>query len=150
MRPAKRAKVLDPFKDGLREALSSIKAPGEFAAAMPLAERCIYPIWIRDGTGLVKFPLQEEAARRLIEKARQSPYGKGSETFVDTSVRNTWELDAALLDLSGPWPSVIQSVSKWAAKELGITGPVNAELYKMLIYEKGAMFKAHTEWVLKR
>ena len=29
--------------------------------------------------------------------------------------------------------------------ELGINEPIRAEAYKMLIYEKGAMFKAHTE-----
>ncbi|KAK5662548.1 hypothetical protein OQA88_8460 [Cercophora sp. LCS_1] len=144
-RPTKRARVLDPLKDGLREALNSIKAPGEFAAASKLAERCVYPILVRGGMGWIKFPLQEDAARQLIEKARQSPYGKGSETFVDTSVRNTWELDAALLDLSGPWVAMIKSIGKWAAQQLGITGQVNAELYKMLIYEKGAMFKPHTD-----
>lgn len=33
------------------------------------------------------------------------------------------------------------------AADLGIRSHVSAELYKMLIYEKGAMFKAHTESV---
>jgi hypothetical protein len=28
---------------------------------------------------------------------------------------------------------------------LGITSPIIADPYKMLIYEKGAMFKVHTE-----
>lgn len=28
---------------------------------------------------------------------------------------------------------------------LGITVPIKAELYKMLVYGKGAMFKPHTE-----
>jgi hypothetical protein len=36
-------------------------------------------------------------------------------------------------------------VSRWAAKEMGIKETVTAQLYKMLIYEKGAMFKPHTE-----
>ncbi|KAK4671572.1 hypothetical protein QC764_0096620 [Podospora pseudoanserina] len=77
--------------------------------------------------------------------ARQAPYGKDTETFVDTSVRNTWELDAARLELHSQWESTISAACKLVAQQLGITAPVRAELYKMLIYKKGAMFKPHTD-----
>lgn len=99
----------------------------------------------REGVGLVKLPLQPQDAQRLISKARQAPYGKVTETFVDTSVRNTWELDATLPDLSDPWRTTVSGLAIWADKQLGITGPVTAELYKMLLYEKGALFKPHTD-----
>jgi len=131
-------------RDGLCKALDSIKAAGSFAAFREISETSVAPIFVHD-VGLVGFPLQKSMTRALIEKARQAPYGKGNETFVDTSVRNTWELDAAQLDLGPQWAPAIDDACKWVAQQLGITAPVTAELYKMLIYEEGALFKAHTE-----
>ncbi|KAK4196597.1 hypothetical protein QBC40DRAFT_268358 [Triangularia verruculosa] len=128
----------------LCEALDGIKADGSFAAFANLLQPALKPIRVHD-VGHVTYPLQETTARQLIEKARQAPYGKGSETFVDTSVRNTWELDAAQLDLDPKWGATINVACKWVAHKLGITAPVTAELYKMLIYGKGAMFKPHTD-----
>lgn len=137
----------DKIMEGLREALDAIRPAGSFAAFRRLRLTSINSILVHDVGNIAGFPLQEAAARQLIEKARQAPYGKGSETFVDTSVRNTWELDASQLDLSPQWASTIDKACAWVARQLGITAPVRAELYKMLIYEKGAMFKAHTEYV---
>ncbi|KAK4185046.1 hypothetical protein QBC35DRAFT_504643 [Podospora australis] len=135
----------EKMMDGICEALDSIEAAGTFAAIGKIDNSNIKPFNVRD-VGLVSFPLQEPLAHQLIEKARQAPYGKGSETFVDTSVRNTWELDAAQLDLSDDgWIKTIEGGCNWVAQKLGITAPVKAELYRMLIYEKGAMFKAHTD-----
>lgn len=48
---------------------------------------------------------------------------------------------------SPQWESTISAACKLVAQQLGITAPVRAELYKVLIYEKGAMFKPHTEFV---
>ncbi|EFX01365.1 hypothetical protein CMQ_6307 [Grosmannia clavigera kw1407] len=91
-------------------------------------------------------PLQEPQARQIIEKARQAPYGKGEETVVDTSVRSTWELDAGQFELQGPaWERLLETVLASVKKSLGVVSPIRAELYKMLLYEKGAMFKAHTD-----
>ena len=52
--------------------------------------------------GDIKLPLNVATARRLIRQARQAPYGIGSETIVDTAVRNTWELDAAQFSFNKP------------------------------------------------
>ncbi|KAK4456763.1 hypothetical protein QBC42DRAFT_237836 [Cladorrhinum samala] len=128
----------------LCKALDEIKTSGSFAAFSRIAHTSIRPIAVRD-VGEIPHPLKEATARQLIDKARQAPYGKGSETFVDTSVRNTWELDAAQLDLSPHWASTVKVACKWVGQQLGITAPVTAELYKMLIYEKGALFKPHTD-----
>lgn len=129
----------------LHQALEAIKAPGSFAAFRKLSDTIIKPISVHDVGNIAEFPLRPETARKLIEKARQAPYGKGSETFVDTSVRNTWELDASQIELGNAWDLAIDAACQWVARELGVTAPIKAELYKMLIYERGAMFKAHTE-----
>ena len=142
--PASRVAV-DRAKNLLCEALESIKAAGTFAAFARIQDEGFPTVVVRD-VGPVGFPLQASAAHQLIEKARRAPYGKGSETLVDMSVRNTWELDASQLDLSGDsWTALLGRACKWVAQQLGISAPVTAELYKMLIYEKGALFKAHTE-----
>jgi len=138
------------IRERLHQALEAIQAVGSFAAFRKLSVTSMKPILVKDVGNIAGFPLQEAAARQLIEKARQAPYGKGSETFIDISVRNTWELDASQLELSPEWASTIDDACKWVARQLGIMAPVKAELYKMLIYEKGAMFKAHTEYVLVR
>ncbi|CAP71744.1 uncharacterized protein PODANS_6_6960 [Podospora anserina S mat+] len=96
--PAPSESPLDEIKNGLCDALDRIKAAGSFAAFAKLTESSLYPISVRD-VGHVALPLGEDSAQQLIEKARQAPYGKGTEAFVDTSVRSTWVLDAAQLEL---------------------------------------------------
>ncbi|KAK4215753.1 hypothetical protein QBC37DRAFT_386003 [Rhypophila decipiens] len=128
------------------DALNLIRSTGSFAAFTPVwfGEQ---PRIAVDGVGDISIPLQEDQARQLINKARQAPFGKGSDTVVDTSIRNTWELDASQVQFSDPGDMArkIQGLCKVVADQMGITSPVSAEFYKTLIYEKGAMFKAHTD-----
>ncbi|KAH7189103.1 uncharacterized protein B0J16DRAFT_413509 [Fusarium flagelliforme] len=75
-----------------------------------------------------------------------APYGKGTETFVNTSVRNTWELDPSQFTIiSAKWRNYLLNVYATAAEQMGINTPIRAKLYKMLLYEEGAMFKPHTD-----
>ncbi|KAK4033729.1 hypothetical protein C8A01DRAFT_39815 [Parachaetomium inaequale] len=132
----------------IRKALDDIQTPGSFSAIGGLAEhRFADRLGLHvEGVGDIAMPLQEEQARQLIAQCRQAPYGKGSEAPVDTSVRNTWELDASQLEFrSAAWAKTLDHCVEFTAKSLGISSPIVAELYKMLIYEKGAMFKAHTD-----
>jgi hypothetical protein len=139
----------EDFHDGLHNdmlgALNSITSSGTFANAHKLGE--IFPGLVVEDVGPVNLPLQEAQAKQMIAKARQAPYGKGSETIVDTSVRNTWELDPGQFQLTNQyWPMLIAQLCQAISREAGLDDAhVHAELYKMLIYEKGAMFKAHTE-----
>ncbi|TIA72952.1 hypothetical protein D6C76_06793 [Aureobasidium pullulans] len=85
-------------------------------------------------------------AQKLINAARQAPFGKGEKTIVDTTFRNTWELDPSQFSLSKNWQSYVDSLMRSACDGLGVkTNDVRAELYKMLLYEKGAMFKPHAD-----
>ena len=45
-----------------------------------------------EGIGNVGMPISDHDAQRIITMSRQAPFGKGSRTIVDTSVRKTWEL----------------------------------------------------------
>lgn len=75
-------------KTELFEALQNIKAPGSFAGFQPFSTAPPDCIWVND-VGHIPMPLTEDKAQEIIAKCIQAPFGKGSETIVDTSVRNT-------------------------------------------------------------
>ncbi|KAK7225040.1 hypothetical protein V2G26_013043, partial [Clonostachys chloroleuca] len=119
----------DAFRGGIKAdllaALSEIKASGSFASFRPLVRP--------PDCGLI------------VDGVGPAPYGKGSETIVDTAVRNTWELDPQQFRfLDHRWHNYVQTLCAHAALDLGINTTIRCEIYKMLIYEQGAMFKPHT------
>ncbi|KAK7432252.1 hypothetical protein QQZ08_001197 [Neonectria magnoliae] len=133
------------LKTNLLDALQGIQTSGSFASFRKLSQTPPAGLFV-DGVGDITMPLGESQARQLIASASQAPFGKGSDTIVDTAVRNTWELDADKFTFKDPaWPHFIQKLCTDVAEDLGIEGTVRAEVYKMLVYEKGAMFKAHTD-----
>ncbi|KAJ4250573.1 hypothetical protein NW762_011832 [Fusarium torreyae] len=133
------------FKEDLLNAIYNIKSVGTFAWSAPIQRSPSFPISV-NGVGDIPLPLGEFHAQQIIVQARQAPYGKGSDTIVDTTVRNTWELDPSQFQINVPnWPDRVQHICGLVAQKLGINTTVHAEIYKMLLYEKGALFKAHTE-----
>ncbi|KAI2618492.1 hypothetical protein GGR54DRAFT_158036 [Hypoxylon sp. NC1633] len=128
----------------LLDALDSIRTKGDFACFEPTPR--LDPIIVVHDVGLIHLPLSEAQAKQIIAKSRQAPYGKGSETIVDTSVRNTWELDPGQFEIRFPnWQAVLDDILVGVDEEMDVNSPITAKLYKMLVYEKGAMFKAHTD-----
>ncbi|CAH0055571.1 unnamed protein product [Clonostachys solani] len=141
----------DAFRGGIKVdllgALSEIKVSGSFASFRPLVRPPDCGLTV-DGVGPVSITndLHEAQAKQMIAMAAQAPYGKGSETIVDTAVRNTWELDPQQFRfLDNRWHNYVQTLCAYAALDLGINTTIRCEIYKMLIYEQGAMFKPHTD-----
>ncbi|RYO81367.1 hypothetical protein DL762_007146 [Monosporascus cannonballus] len=133
------------LKRRLRDVLDSITSRADFVTL--LADKADPDIFV-EGVGPISLPLSEVQAKELITKSHQAPFGKGSETVVDTSVRNTWEINPEQFQIRSPqWKGFLDNLLRKVARGLGISSPISAELYKMLLYEKGAMFKAHTEWL---
>lgn len=101
--------------------------------------------------GIIGLPLSERDASLILSASHQAPYGKGSETIVNTAVRQTWELNADQFELRNPqWNMALKEIIDRVAADLdvpnGATG-IKAIPYKMLLYEKGSMFKEHRELV---
>lgn len=94
-------------------------------------------------------PLSEHDAKVIISKSKQSPFGKGNETRVDTSVRRSWELDATQILTRNPlWDATMRDLITTVHKDLALTcgaQDVSAQLYKLLLYEPGAFFKPHQD-----
>ncbi|KAI1025443.1 hypothetical protein LB504_012565 [Fusarium proliferatum] len=135
----------DDFKVNLLKAIKDVKIVGKFAFDQEIEIPEDFSISVR-GVGDIKLPLKKAQAVKIITQARQAPFGKGSDTIVDTSVRKTWELDPEQFTIGGDeWSNYLKELCELVAQKMGIKTPVHAELYKMLLYEKGAMFKAHTD-----
>ncbi len=97
-----------------------------------------------DQLGDIGLPLSAAEAKRLIKVCKQAPYGKGTETVVDTKVRKVWELDPEHFSLTNPkWNNAVASVLRKIEDELGLPKKsLAAHLYKLLLYEKGVFFAA--------
>ncbi|KAI0472942.1 hypothetical protein GGR56DRAFT_590546 [Xylariaceae sp. FL0804] len=101
------------------------------------------------GMGPLPLPLDLHNAELLMSKARQSPFGKGDETLVDTKVRNSFELDPSQFSIENPaWPSFISGLLDTVCPHLGLKcgrQNITAELYKLLLYKEGAFFRSHQD-----
>ena len=144
--------ITGDVREDLLTSLNGIEHDGTFFSYALLGDvfKTIDPLIQVEGVGPIALPLREEQAQAIATASHQAPFGKGTETVVDTSIRNTWELNPERFSITNPkWeqeflPRIISKV----VKDLGITyGPhhVSAQLYKMLLYEKGALFKEHQE-----
>jgi hypothetical protein len=142
------------LKTRLLSALDTITSSGKFAAFERL-DTFVDPELFVPSVGNIELPLEEQTARSLIHACHRAPFGKGEETIIDTSVRKTWELNGDQFELRNPsWGNYIKQIAQFAIKELGFTKDdmwgIRAERYKLLLYEKGAMFKVHKEYVYTR
>ncbi|KAH7117235.1 hypothetical protein B0J13DRAFT_203422 [Dactylonectria estremocensis] len=132
------------WRGQLLEALDSIQAAGKIAAFNH------YPAFTNPGLTieedrLIPLPLCENDAQAIKSVCRQAPFGRGDETLVDTTVRNTWELDPSQFRLANPqWASFLESILKDTAKGLGLT-QITAKPHKLLLYEQGSFFKRHKD-----
>ena len=129
----------------LEKLLRSIDRPGDFCAhgrlfaPMPRLEV--------DGVGMLSFPVLEVQVRALIAAAERAPYGKGPDTLVDPSVRDCWQIGPERMRLAGgAWPETFAKILAAAASGLGCpVDRLDAQLYKLLVYERGGFFSAHRD-----
>lgn len=141
---------IDAVKSLLIDCISGIQIQGSFATFGSFPNY-VHPGINVDEVGSIRLPLSSDDAESLIRASRQAPFGKGNQTLVDEKVRKTWEIDGSKVSFSNnAWSSWLEDIVRKASEELGVAGGpqrVRAELYKMLLYEKGAMFKTHQEYV---
>ncbi len=128
----------------LADILSDVDRPGDFFAS-GRAEFLAPRIEV-EGVGAIALPLLLAQAKQLIKAATRAPYGRGADTVVDTKVRRTWQIEASHVSIGGKhWVDTLDGIVKRAAEGLGVAGPVTAELYKLLVYDKGSFFVSHRD-----
>jgi hypothetical protein len=135
--------LTDFYQDELYKALKGSKSEfrGSFYHCSTATEAPNPGLEI-DGLGVIGLPLSQRDAAAIVSRAAQAPFGKGTETVVDTAVRDTWEIEPASVKFSNPkWAAFVYQVATqtvWTA--LGVapfTKRPRCELYKLLLYQPG-------------
>ena len=133
------------MEQAIEKLLLSIDRPGDFCAH----GRLLAPMPRLDvkGAGALSFPVPEAQVQALIAVAERAPYGKGPATVVDRTVRDCLQIDAARIRLAGAgWRDTFGRVLVAAADGLGCPADrLDAQLYKLLIYEPGGFFAPHRD-----
>jgi hypothetical protein len=128
----------------LADVLGTIDRRGDFFAHG--SAEVIVPRLEVDGVGPIALPLLPVQAEQLIAVAERAPYGRGEDTLTDVSVRRTWQIAPEHVRIIGrPWPETLETILVHVAEGLGVTGPVQAELYKLLVYDQGSFFVRHRD-----
>jgi 2OG-Fe(II) oxygenase superfamily len=129
----------------LEAVLSRVKQPGDFfvcgTVEMPM------PSVEVEGAGTLSFPVPDAQIAAIVRRAKRAPYGRGQETIVDTSVRKVWQVAPDKVKLGGKsWAANFETILSKVKAGLGCEdASVSAELYKVLVYDRGGFFLAHRD-----
>ncbi len=135
---------MSDIQDQIAELLASVQTPGDFCCA-GISDLHPPPLEV-DGIGRIALPVLPAQAAQLIAAAEQAPFGRGTETLIDTQVRRTWQIAADRLHIGGRhWPATLQAIVTRVCTGLGVTTAVVPEPYKLLIYDLGGFFISHRD-----
>ena len=129
----------------LETVLSGVRQPGDFfvcgAIEIPMPRLEI------EDSGTLSFPVPDAQIADVIRRAERAPYGKGEATIVDTSVRKVWQISAGHVKIGGKsWNANFENILSKVKTGLGCDDAiVTAELYKLLVYDRGGFFFAHRD-----
>lgn len=138
------------FRHNLYNLINGIETQGSFATS-GILDAFPNPGISVDGEPPISLPPSMDEARNLASRSSKSPFGKDRETLIDETVRKTLEISANRITFqNSKWAEFVKELVARVAGELGMSLASNnvyvrAELYKMLLYEPEAMFKAHKE-----
>lgn len=95
------------------------------------------------GIGPISLPIASQEVETLKAVSEQAPHGRGTETIVDTQVRNMLQINPSKVSFgdNDTWEDFIYN---YVGPELGVSQTlVEARLYKLLLYEPGSFFVKH-------
>ncbi|WPV69293.1 hypothetical protein [Chitinophaga sp. LS1] len=117
--------------------LGEIKGTGSFVSSGVLP--FLFPGLQIRGMDEIGFPINATQIKTLIKIAHQAPFGKGSKTVLDKAVRSAWEIDADQIKfVNKKWGGFVDGIVRLIMPSMGLDGlSVSANLYKLLIYQKG-------------
>ncbi len=129
----------------LEKLLSGVRRPGDFFVEASF-ETALPRVEIAD-VGTLSFPVPAAQVRQLVAQANRAPFGRGEQTILDESVRKVWQLPPDRVRLGGKsWDKTFARILSAVADGLGCAqAGVTAELYKLLIYDKGGFFAVHRD-----
>ena len=97
-----------------------------------------------DTLGLLGLPMTPRDVELIRSVAVRAPFGHGERSVIDSTVRDTWEIDASRINLTNPaWATFLDGIVDTVWKGLGVapfTTRPKCELYKLLLYERGSQY----------
>jgi len=130
--------------EALAALLRTVDRPGSFHAAG--TAELLPPSLEVEGVGPIALPLLPAQAAQLAAAAEPAPFGRGQATIVDPAVRRCWQVGPGRVRIGGRhWARTLDGIVARAADGLGVTGPVTAEFYKLLLYGEGGFFVGHRD-----
>jgi len=130
--------------EDLAALLGTISQPGDFFTAG--TTELLAPLLTVEGVGSVALPLLPVQAQQLVAVAEPAPYGRGEATVFDPAVRRCWQIGPERVRISGRhWAETLRTIMARAADGLGVSDPISAEFYKLLVYDPGSFFVGHRD-----
>src|SRR5215472_11811268 len=129
-------------RERLARVLDGSPAPGAFSAQLFVPARDVQLTVA--GAGPITLPVKAPQAKRMIATARPARFGRGEQTLMDLSVRDTWEIMPDQVTLTGlDWDAILAEVRD----ELGLPARARllAEPHALLVYGKGQFFLPHQD-----
>jgi 2OG-Fe(II) oxygenase superfamily len=124
--------------------MATVLRPGDFFTSG--TSELLPPSLRVDGVGPVALPLLQMQAEKLIAVAEPAPFGRGEQTLVDPTVRRTWQIGPDRVHIQGRhWDRTLAAIVDRVADGLGVGEPIDAEFYKLLIYDEGSFFVGHRD-----
>ncbi len=130
--------------ESLAHLLCTVDRPGSFCASG--TAELLPPSLEVEGAGSIALPLLPVQAAQLAAVAEPAPFGRGQDTLIDPAVRRCWQVGPSRVRIGGRhWARTLDGIVARAAEGLGVTGPVSAEFYKLLLYGEGGFFVGHRD-----
>ena len=100
-----------------------------------------------EGFGTIPLPVNKPIANALIPFFDKAPHGLGEKTVLNEEVRKTWQISPRLFSITNEgFTNAVKSIVPKIKKDLGCSDAVvEIELYKLLLYEEGGLFKPHKD-----
>lgn len=128
----------------LLNSLRSVERPGDFCVGG--TREIFMPTIDVDGVGRIAFPILPVQGEQLVAIAGAAPFGRGEATVIDREVRRTWQVDSVKVRIGGRhWDKTLAGLVADVARELGVSEPVVADFYKLLVYDAGSFFVDHRD-----
>jgi hypothetical protein len=124
--------------------LGTVRRPGDFYVTGEIA---FSPPSLEVGSvGPVALPLLPIQARQLIDAAEPAPFGRGEQTIIDPTVRRCGQIGPDRVRLGGRhWARTLEDILARVADGLDVDEPIDAEFYKLLVYDQGGFFVSHRD-----
>jgi len=139
------------WKEQLLKILDGTEPQGDFCYGSTFDPPTMQPkLSVQGIPDRIALPLTTAQAQNIQAVAEKAPFGKGTDTVLDESVRKAWQVDPSLVTFSDPdgsWAECLDGILLRCLEKMGIPdcSQVTAKFYKMLLYETGGHFQRHQD-----